>query len=140
MASAFGVSRRALEPNGDLYLDSSAEPGLRLGRQNLRSDHDRGGIYCVCSIFISFGDQAADTVNRGQSQDANSVLRGTHALQCDSSEKTVVLPVRVVSNPFPNQETHRDLQENTKPNHRNIHVGVISEENVGRSPLNRKKV
>jgi hypothetical protein len=108
MASAFGVSRRALEPNGVMYLSSGAEPGLRLGRQNLRSDHDRADDCCVCSIFISFGDQAADTVKRSQSQDASSVFRGTHALQCDNSEKWAVRPVRVVSNPFPDQDTHRD--------------------------------
>jgi hypothetical protein len=67
LASAFGVARGMLEPNGRAYLSSGAEPGLlfaRLGTKKMRSDHDRGAGYCVCNICISFGDQAADTVNR----------------------------------------------------------------------------
>lgn len=47
--------------------------------------------------------------------------------------------VRVVSNPSQSKKPHCDLQENVKSKPHNIYVGVISKENVGRSPLDRKK-
>lgn len=107
---------------------NSGIPGLskmpgKCWKENGSSNHDLSGVYWMCSIFISIGDQAADIVNRDQSQEAA-------ALQCGSSKRAAVTAVRVERNPPPKKNLRCDLQHNIKPEPQCVHVGVTSEETV----------